>query len=314
MTGSWRSFSAIPGGFLAEIAAVQAESIEDREWSRSTEAQQLMASMFGKTKDCANITSQPKELSMDNYLSHRGFLPSNSATASSLSPAHRTCTATLTFPLTTAYGLRRVFGEGIRKELQKDELNILIVGARSESSLPAIWWKETLLSSMDVIGTKLSVSFMGPGLQHPGRQAFEYKHENKCVAIRHVNLGANVLHEHQDCMKLLLETDMFCLFNPGFGSTAALQESWSPTLKLLLMTRKPVLATAHSAFDLKRDLAFLERITNAEDHQDLGEPLEFLFNPHPNPAASSKRTFDSKEEPEAQVVTTNQFVYAFQAK
>ena len=115
-------------------------------------------------------------------------------------------------------------------------------------------------------------------------------------------------------MKLLLENDLFVLFNSGLGSTQSLKESWAPTLKLLFMTRKPILLTAHSAFDLKRDLARLEIITSEEDTQDLGEPIEFILNPHANPFASWKRTVDPKEEREAQIVTTNQFIYCVQAK
>jgi len=48
--------------------------------------------------------------------------------------------------------------------------------------------------------------------------------------------------------------------------------------------------------------------------QDLGEPIEMIFAGHENPFRSSRRTYDPKEVEGAKVVTTNQYVYAFQAK
>jgi hypothetical protein len=247
----------------------------------------------------------------------RTVLQKRFATTPASASAMRVASATMTFPLTLSYGLRRIFssGRGISGEDRlRQELKILVLGARSESSLPSIWWKECLLSSSEVIGKKLSISLMGPGLQTQQPTETEYRHGSKSVIIKALDGGACLFHEHPLHMKLLLETDLFVMFNPGFGSTPTLQESWAPTLRLLFMTRKPIMATAHSAWDLKRDLARLEVLTNEEDHQDLGEPLEFTLPPHENPMASTKRTFDSKEELQAQIVTTNQFTYAFLAK
>jgi len=202
-----------------------------------------------------------------------------------------------------------------RADELKDDINVLVLGARSESSLPALWWQEALVAASPVVGKALHISLMGPGLlAKPQQQAAEFKHGGKSLTVRHVEGGACLFHEHPAHMKLLLQTDLFVLFNPGFGSTQALQTSWMPTLHLLLMCRKPILATAHSAWDLKRDLAQLEKITNDTDEQDLGEPLEFLIPPHHSPFASTKRTHDAKEDQEAQIVTTNEFCYAFAAK
>ena len=97
----------------------------------------------------------------------------------------------------------------------------------------------------------------------------------------------------------------------------ALRNGWEDTIKLLCMSRKPVLCTAHSLRkDLQRDKEFLEAITSAVDaeEQDLGEPLDFLFDAHENPFASAKRTYDDKEEEGAQIVTTNQFIHCFLGK
>jgi len=304
--GKARSFCA-----STSATVVNQEVHVDREWSRGPEAKKLMAFMYGKTKDSS--TFEPLMFQDFNMLT---VLERRFATTPVSASAMRVASATMTFPLTLSYGLRRIFssGKGVSGEEARKELKILVLGARSESSLPSIWWRECLLSASDVIGEKLSISLMGPGLQTQQPTHTEYRHGSKSVIIKALDGGACLFHEHPLHMKLLLETDLFVMFNPGFGSTAALQESWAPTLRLLFMTRKPIMATAHSAWDLKRDLARLEVLTNEEDHQDLGEPLEFTLPPHENPMASTKRTFDSKEELQAQIVTTNQFIYAFLAK
>jgi hypothetical protein len=133
------------------------------------------------------------------------------------------------------------------------------------------------------------------------------------MRVQYVPNGKTALHDHPDCMRLLMESDLFVLFNPGFGSKP-LREEWAPTMKLLLETRKPILATAHSEKDVRRDLDMLDRLSTEEDLQDLGEPLEFLIPPHENPFASTRRTYDACEEEGAQVVQANRFLYAFQSK
>lgn len=301
--------SSVQGGLEAEIEAVQRESQADREWARSPRAQATLTSLYTKTKELSGTAENASD--MNSFLLQRGVAEADGS-------GRRALSATLTFPLTLSYGIRRVFGQGARAHEVKDVLNVLVLGARSESSLPPVWWREALTGSSSRIGKKLNIKLLGPGLQQQQQQQQQEKsshtYEGKTVSVSRVEKGANLLHEHGECMKLLLENDLFVLFNSGLGSTQSLKESWAPTIKLLCMTRKPILLTAHSAYDLKRDLARLEIITSEEDTQDLGEPIEFIFNPHANPFASWKRTVDPKEEREAQIVTTNQFIYCVQAK
>ena len=181
--------------------------------------------------------------------------------------ALRTLSATLTFPLTLSYGLRRIFAS---REVKMETIRVLCLGARAESSLPSVWWAESRRGAEDVLEGQLSISFLGPHLQThrpprplpPGTPTL--------LTLQHIDQGRSLFHLHPHHMRLLLHTDLFVLFNPGFGATEQLQQQWGPTLQLLLQTRKPVLATAHSARDLARDLAFLEALTNREDEQDLG--------------------------------------------
>jgi len=56
---------------------------------------------------------------------------------------------------------------------------------------------------------------------------------------------------------ILKKWDGFILFNPGIGHPN-LQESWEATIKFILKTRQPLLLTAHSNIDARRDYAILK--------------------------------------------------------
>jgi hypothetical protein len=53
--------------------------------------------------------------------------------------------------------------------------------------------------------------------------------------------------------------DGYVLFNPGLGHTN-LKSQWYETLRFILQTGKPILLTAHSLVDAKRDCAVLEKM------------------------------------------------------
>jgi splicing suppressor protein 51 len=233
--------------------------------------------------------------------------------------AIRTLSSLLTFPLTLSYGISYLFPHGSYGPTA-DKLNVLVLGARSESSLPALWWKELLAHSGKI--ANFNIRMLGPGLQLNNSLG---KHDRLSVggAARSVQIENNfpaadcddmkLFHGHAEAMPLLRWADVFVLYNPGYG-TQALKESWAPSLRLLLMTRKPVLCTAYGSHDLRRDLSFLDEITMQEDDQDLGEPIDFLIPPHENPFKSFKCTIDPKEEGDQGIVTTNHSIYAFAAK
>lgn len=244
---------------------------------------------------------------MRDYVQQRGFSGVQSD-ASSL----RTLSSLLAFPLTLALGVRNIFG-GHRRSLK-----VVVVGARSESNLPMTWWREALCAC-DVDSIELIMT--GPGLKPTSRQEAEVAFTGgggggggKARIVKHVSAAdGHVLHEHPNRMRLLMEADLFVLFNPGLGS-AALRHSWEPSVELLLDTRKPVLCSAHGPHDLKRDVSAVTNIALRNDTQELGDPLDLLLPPMPNPFASLKRAVDATEEPGARIVLTNHSVYAFQSK
>ena len=81
--------------------------------------------------------------------------------------------------------------------------------------------------------------------------------------------------------------DGYVLFNPGLGHTN-LQKQWEPTLKYLLKTRKPILFTAHSDIDARRDCAVLGKLLYnddttphiGDDRSNDGCGVEYIVNPY----------------------------------
>ena len=197
----------------------------------------------------------------------------------------RTLTSLCSFPLSLAFGIRKIYGAPITN------LSVLVIGARSESSLPSVWWLETLIACEKI--HSLSIHMIGPHLDQKKmnlgklKEIVQWKQGGGCETGREIDVnlvpsGRVALHDHQECLRLLRGHDIFVLFNPGFGSTKVegLVESWRPTISYLLQTRKPILCTALSKYDMERDLNMLEQITNEEDDQHLGTLVEILKYAH----------------------------------
>ena len=327
VTRRWQHAS--PLSFEEEKKQIEQNLAIDKAWSQTPAAKEALSSGSQALKPV-------RANSMLMYLHERGF---KVAAENPHSSAYRTLSAAMTFPLTLGYGINRIFAKGGPLggmaefiEMEKRPLRVLVVGARAESSLPALWWRECLLSCFHsgAIRGGIDIGLLGPGLQtmkaspldnsitfnmHPQRFPGDKVDIDVVGKVYHVENGMALLHQHPLHMKLLLQTDLFVLFNPGMGHSV-LKEGWEETIKLLCMSRKPVICTAHSLVDLQRDKRCLESVTSATDavEQDLGEPLEFMFEAHENPFASGKRTFDTKEEEGAQIVTTNQYIHAFRGK
>ena len=257
---------------------------------------------------------------IENYIDTRGEKYTWSP------PALRTLSALLTFPLTLGYGLSQIFPP----ELDIETLNILVVGARSESSLPMVWWREMLCTNSNAITH--NIRMVGPGLQQnksvygsattsiqlPGAHCETEKELSiinnfTVTADKKLHNDFSALHDHPDLEKMLRWADVFVLYNPGYGNDT-LKDLWEPTIRLLLQSHKPVLCTAYGKHDLQRDLQALDRINAASDDLDWRKPVEFIFPPHENPFKTFKCTIDTTERGDEGIVTTNHSIYAFQSK
>lgn len=229
----------------------------------------------------------------------------------------RLLSSLLTFPTTLAYGVKKLFPF---RQSTKD-LKVLVVGARSESSLPLCWWREYLTAGTTFHSTEMKM--IGPGLQLGQYKSADWpiQWNSKDGDLFKLHLhdfsdisNVSLLHERTDALDLIRWAELIVLFNPGMGSPV-MKEQWSPTILLLLETRKPILCTALGNSDLRRDLEQLDRISSETDDQDLGEPLELLLPPHLNPFRSFRSSIDKKEENhECRIATANHSIYAFQAK
>lgn len=198
--------------------------------------------------------------------------------------AFRVLSSLLTFPLTLAYGLNKLFASPSLASsypnmmLKDGSINVLILGARAESSLPLIWWQEMLLAC-DF--HNVNIRMIGPELLEKRRPLHDVQSggtDESTTVRRSVSISGcgpsslcpssdrTALHLHEDLVPLLQWAHVFALFNPGYGSSPCSSSSkamgdWDPTLRLLLQTRKPVLCTAYGHHDLRRGESPLHLIT-----------------------------------------------------
>jgi hypothetical protein len=291
------------------IAEIESQLKADKDWASTAEAGKAL--LMGKEEPSAPIASS----NLKEYLTLRGY-----GDALKDSSAERVLSSVMTFPLTLAYGYK------LLNVYSRPKVNAVVIGARAEATLPAIWWKEFLFASDNI--AELTVKMIGPAVRPKGADdavkvlewgSYSFDDCGQLVTPK-VELsippdGACYFHEMDNIMDLLQWADVFVLYNPGLGSSVH-KEQWDPTMRMLLETRKPILCTSHGEDDAIADLKYIDAIAAQEDHQDIGEPLEFLIPPHVNPFRTLKRTVHKQENNNGKpiVVTTNHYIYAFVAK
>jgi splicing suppressor protein 51 len=214
--------------------------------------------------------------------------------------AHRVVSSLLSYPLTLSLAINTLF------TYHKPSLHIIILGARSEASLPASWWKELLYTQNNAKDVKITM--VGPGQQLFTKVTHQRTWEEKSIEIT-TGSHLGLFHDLPNVHDLLRSADLFVCFHPGFGNSF-MRPMWTPTLDLLFQTRKPIFCTAYSPTDIAADLTQLGAIADELDEQDLGEALEFILNADVNPFASMQAAISEQGE----VTVTNHFAYCFQAK
>lgn len=137
---------------FSSVAEIQKVITSDIQWTKSDEAKKLAIGVLNSPPSSSIAASN-----MEEYIAKRirldKPLPENS-------PGFRLLSSLLTFPLTMSFGLRQVFE--VSPISSRQSKNVLVVGARAESSLPAVWWRENLF--LKGVSHK-DIHFMGPGLQ-----------------------------------------------------------------------------------------------------------------------------------------------------
>ena len=176
----------------------------------------------------------------------------------------------LTFPLTLARHLTELTGK-------KDAARLCCVGARAECTLPDKYWRELLIAALTTrIEPDIGIDFVGPDVppQLKSKTITLDKDENTTTQLppeRKLTMTFHPSYLHEVVLKILKSQpdsspeqiknawDGFVLYNPGLGHPN-LAPKWQHTLKFMIGTGKPILFTAHSTIDAKRDQLVLEKL------------------------------------------------------
>lgn len=257
---------------------------------------------------------------LEEYLRQRKWVEPSTTTLLD-SPGIRILSHLLSYPMTLAHYLPHLQKAAKATDTKKEEaataVNLAILGARAEVSLPSAWWMELLCLRR----AHLHLHMVGPELpQAVAKTAAE--------AAEHVVLDADRqlwLHKHHGLYHVIVadvissvatlsssssssaaatargggSLDAVVLYNPGLGHPA-LRAAWTPTLAKLRAERRSALWTAHSQEDRDRDIALL----GAQ-----GKDVEWLVGPERNPFASRKCLIDPLDA--RHVLAANEYVGVF---
>jgi splicing suppressor protein 51 len=169
-----------------------------------------------------------------------------------------------------------------------------VVGARAEAMMPDYLWDEV-------------------ALLHPQRRALEITLVGDHVPISRKVRSARGLPLQVEAVRglyhdvTLPSPDALVLFNPGIGHPL-LRDRWSPTVRTMLESGKPLLLTAFSAADQERDVDVLRQLATGSAS---GRRLQFLVEPRVNPFRSLKFQVNNDGGSVA-LIQTNSHVMAVQ--
>ncbi|KAL7496405.1 hypothetical protein ACHAWT_004562 [Skeletonema menzelii] len=237
----------------------------------------------------ANPSSGQDE-SLERYLEWRGWDINSVLSKNNLSNTSEAAIGLLshplTFPLTLARHLTTLTGN-------KQAARLCCVGARAECTLPDKYWRELLIASFAIrIESHVSIDFVGPDVppQQKSKTITLDNDEKTSTQLtrRELKMTFHPSYLHEVVLKILKAQpesspeeiknawDGFVLFNPGLGHPN-LAKHWKPTLKFLVGTGKPILFTAHSKIDAKRDQQVLEKLLADCDDDRI---VQYAVNPY----------------------------------
>ena len=317
---------------INQKSIIEKRTEQDKQWAKTDQCKQLLNKVMALPLPLQLIQS----IDMVSYYNQVLNL-SQPLTDCEL----RFLSSLATFPLTLSYGINSIkhTNNNTSTIQSNSDISCLIIGARAEASLPKLYWKKSLITLKSPQINNLTINMMGLHLPltistssssskstaalirpKPFQLSYTYQasdnpHNN--LLKRHLTVdnlidGRCSFHEHPNINQLLSTHNLFVLFNPGYGSIS-LQSSWEPTIKRLIESEKTgirsvIIATAHSLYDLNRDIKQLNTLSKR-----YGVEIEYIIEPILNPYASTRVTYDEREEVGARVVTTNQYIYGFRA-
>ena len=312
---------------INQKSIIEKRTEQDKQWAKTDQCKQLLNKVMALPLPLQLIQS----IDMVSYYNQvlNLFQPLTDCELRFLS-------SLATFPLTLSYGINSIkhTNNNTSTIQSNSDISCLIIGARAEASLPKLYWKKSLITLKSPQINNLTINMMGLHLPltistssssskstaalirpKPFQLSYTYQASDsptnnllkRRLTVDNIIDGRCSFHEHPNVNQLLNTDNLFVLFNPGYGSIS-LQSSWEPTIKRLIESKRPILATAHSLYDLNRDIKQLNILSKR-----YGIDIEYPIEPILNPYASTRVTYDDREEVGATVVTTNQYIYGFRA-
>lgn len=159
-------------------------------------------------------------------------------------------------------------------QVRTETMNIYIVGARAEATLPShIWLQLAYLFP----ATPFHIHFIGPDALAPNQEAHS-KSVNERLVFTYDNSMYHEYHETID--KFDPFTDLFFMFSPGIGQEHS-RESWKTSIEKALETKCPIFVTGYDGADMKNDVEAVE--------QDYQGEFDWVLKPSVNAFRSLKR-------------------------
>ncbi|KAF5116205.1 hypothetical protein DV454_001838 [Geotrichum candidum] len=200
-----------------------------------------------------------------------------------------------------------MFPKDRTKVWQDRPARFFILGARSESQLPAHVWKQL---SYLLQFTEFELVFIGPesyfdrSRNHyvTSDQKISHRIDNRMTFTYYTNYF-HVLHEAQDLFPYDPYQDCFFLFHPGLGAPEAMDQ-WEKSLPGLLESKCPVFVTGFHESDSNRDWEWLNK--------KFGNEMDVLMEPTENIFKSLK--WEVNDLDPSEVYQFNQQMFGFRGK
>ncbi|KAI9315917.1 zinc-finger of mitochondrial splicing suppressor 51-domain-containing protein, partial [Dichotomocladium elegans] len=174
---------------------------------------------------------------------------------------------------TVLYPRNEVAKDGVTL-VRSETINLYVVGARAEASLPPYIWLQLAYLFPH---TPFHIHFIGPDAMPPSKEPHTTS-LNERLMFTYDN---SMYHDYHDKIeKFDPYTDLFFLFSPGIGHATA-REGWKMSIQKALETKCPIFITGYDEADVSADVAAVE-----EDYQ--GE-FDWIMRPTENEFRSLKR-------------------------
>lgn len=158
--------------------------------------------------------------------------------------------------------------------IRSETINVYVVGARAEASLPQYIWLQLAYLFPH---TPFHVHFIGPDTLPAGQESYT-ESLNERLMFTYDNSLYHDYHEKID--KFDPYTDLFFLFSPGIGHATA-REGWKMSIEKALETKCPIFITGYDKVDVETDIEAVE--------QDYQGEFDWVLNPTENQFSSLKR-------------------------